>query len=129
MLQPIRNDEKRASPTLETMEADDETKVGADLEAPTERKLIKAEQAKLLRQTVDTVGKTGQPGEKIQKVISVGMLSEGRYAKTVSTLWACAVKSQEPKQMRTKFQPAPIPIESECPPAWFHKTRPIQARR
>jgi type III restriction enzyme len=33
---------------------------------------------------VDTVGKVGQPGEKIQKVISVGMLSEGWDAKTVT---------------------------------------------
>jgi type III restriction enzyme len=33
---------------------------------------------------VDTVGKVGQPGEKIQNVISVGMLSEGWDAKTVT---------------------------------------------
>ena len=52
--------------------------------APVERKLTKAEQAELLRRTVDTVGKAGQPGEKIQKVISVGMLSEGWDAKTVT---------------------------------------------
>jgi len=51
---------------------------------PIERKLTKAEQAELLRQTVDTVGKVGQPGEKIQNVISVGMLSEGWDAKTVT---------------------------------------------
>jgi len=44
----------------------------------------KAEQAELLRQRVDTVGKAGQPGEKIQNVISVGMLSEGWDAKTVT---------------------------------------------
>ncbi len=53
-------------------------------EAPVERKLTKAEQAELLRRTVDTVGKAGQPGENIQKVISVGMLSEGWDAKTVT---------------------------------------------
>jgi type III restriction enzyme len=51
---------------------------------PVERKLTKVEQAELLRQTVDTVGKVGQPGEKIQNVISVGMLSEGWDAKTVT---------------------------------------------
>ncbi len=51
---------------------------------PVERKLTRAEQAELLRQMVDTVGKSGQPGEKIQKVISVGMLSEGGDAKTVT---------------------------------------------
>ncbi len=53
-------------------------------ETPAERKLTKAEQAELLRLTVDTVGKAGQPGESIQKVISVGMLSEGWDAKTVT---------------------------------------------
>jgi type III restriction enzyme len=51
---------------------------------PVERKLTKAEQAELLRRTVDTVGKAGQPGERVQKVISVGMLSEGWDAKTVT---------------------------------------------
>lgn len=48
------------------------------------RKLSKKEQAELLRRTVDTVGRVGDPGEKIQKVISVGMLSEGWDAKTVT---------------------------------------------
>jgi len=43
-----------------------------------------AQKAERLRQTVDTVGKAGQPGEKIQKVISVRMLSEGWDAKTVT---------------------------------------------
>ena len=42
------------------------------------------ERAELLRQTVDTIGKPGQPGEQIQNVISVGMLSEGWDAKTVT---------------------------------------------
>jgi len=58
-----------------TSEEDDE---------PKQKKLTKAEQAELLRKTVDTVGKVGQPGEQIQKVISVGMLSEGWDAKTVT---------------------------------------------
>jgi type III restriction enzyme len=47
-------------------------------------KLSKKQQAELLRQTVDTVGKEGEPGEQIQNVISVGMLSEGWDAKTVT---------------------------------------------
>ncbi len=51
--------------------------------APT-RKLTKKEQAELLRQKVDTVGRAGKPGEQIQNVISVGMLSEGWDAKTVT---------------------------------------------
>lgn len=54
-----------------------------DSERP-QRKLTKDEQAELLRQMVDTVGKAGQPGGQIQKVISVGMLSEGWDAKTVT---------------------------------------------
>ena len=48
------------------------------------RKLSKKDQAELLRLQVDTVGQRGQPGEKIQNVISVGMLSEGWDAKTVT---------------------------------------------
>lgn len=47
-------------------------------------KLSKREFAERLRQTVDTVGQVGKPGEQIQKVISVGMLSEGWDAKTVT---------------------------------------------
>ncbi|MBP9020141.1 MAG: DEAD/DEAH box helicase family protein [Syntrophobacterales bacterium] len=49
-----------------------------------ERKLTKAEQAEELRRRVDTVGEVGEPGEKVQNVISVGMLSEGWDAKTVT---------------------------------------------
>lgn len=48
------------------------------------RKLSKKDRAELLRKTVDTIGREGQPGEQIQKVISVGMLSEGWDAKTVT---------------------------------------------
>lgn len=47
-------------------------------------KLSKQKQAELLRQMVDTVGKVGKPGEQIRNVISVGMLSEGWDAKTVT---------------------------------------------
>lgn len=49
-----------------------------------EVKLTKDQQNELLRQMVDTVGKEGEPGEQIQNVISVGMLSEGWDAKTVT---------------------------------------------
>jgi type III restriction enzyme len=82
------------SKVLDEAEAQDEPAAPVDVageneqegenDAPVERKLTKAEQAERLRQTVDTVGKAGQPGEKIQKVISVGMLSEGWDAKTVT---------------------------------------------
>lgn len=47
-------------------------------------KLSKEKMGELLRQKVDTVGQMGKPGEQIQKVISVGMLSEGWDAKTVT---------------------------------------------
>jgi type III restriction enzyme len=48
------------------------------------RRLSKREMASLLRRTVDTIGQIDKPGEQIQKVISVGMLSEGWDAKTVT---------------------------------------------
>ena len=48
------------------------------------RAKTKPQQAELLRQQVDTVGQVGKPGEQIQNVISVGMLSEGWDAKTVT---------------------------------------------
>jgi type III restriction enzyme len=47
-------------------------------------KLSKKELAERLRKIVDTVGRRGEPGEQIQSVISVGMLSEGWDAKTVT---------------------------------------------
>jgi type III restriction enzyme len=48
------------------------------------RRLSKKDRAELLRKTVDTIGRDGQPGEQIQEVISVGMLSEGWDARTVT---------------------------------------------
>jgi type III restriction enzyme len=61
--------------------------VGAKLDAmycPSNALLTKKQQAELLRLQVDTVGQRGKPGEHIQSVISVGMLSEGWDAKTVT---------------------------------------------
>jgi type III restriction enzyme len=46
----------------------------------------KKELAEQLREKVDTVGKYGKPGEQIQNVISVSMLSEGWDAKNVSQI-------------------------------------------
>ena len=48
------------------------------------KKLSKKDRGELLRRQVDTVGQVGKPGEQIQNVISVGMLSEGWDAKTVT---------------------------------------------
>ncbi|MEK6790418.1 MAG: DEAD/DEAH box helicase family protein, partial [Deltaproteobacteria bacterium] len=80
------------SKVLEMAEAEEEAPAIEDAEAVDEesreeapvKKLSKKEQAEQLRKTVDTVGQTGKAGEQIQKVISVGMLSEGWDAKTVT---------------------------------------------
>ena len=61
--------------------SEDEGENGA---APAGRKLTKKQRAELLRRQVDTVGRVGELGEQIQNVISVGMLSEGWDAKTVT---------------------------------------------
>ena len=75
---------EQAEAKEELVETVAETDDAAAYEDILERKLTKAEQAELLRRTVDTVGRVGQPGEKIRSVISVGMLSEGWDAKTVT---------------------------------------------
>ena len=59
------------------------TTVDDDEDGPT-KPLTQQQQAELLRRQVDTVGQVGQPGEQLQNVISVGMLSEGWDAKTVT---------------------------------------------
>lgn len=48
------------------------------------RKLSKKEQALALRDTVNSIGKVGGPGQHIQHVISVAMLTEGWDAKNVT---------------------------------------------
>ena len=53
-----------------------------DIEGKT--KLSQSDKMELLRQKVDSVGKPGQPGEQLQNIISVGMLSEGWDAKNVT---------------------------------------------
>ncbi|PXF60044.1 MAG: hypothetical protein C4B59_10020 [Candidatus Methanogaster sp.] len=75
------------SKVLEKAESEEAIGFGSENAKPEDvatRKLSKKEQGELLRRTVDTVGKAGKPGEQIQKVISVGMLSEGWDAKTVT---------------------------------------------
>ncbi len=75
---------EQAEAKEELVETVTETDDAVEDEDILERKLTKAEQAELLRRTVDTVGRVGRPGEKIRSVISVGMLSEGWDAKTVT---------------------------------------------
>lgn len=77
------------SKVLESAEAETEAvEIVVDIEdedgEESTTKLTKKQQAELLRLTVDTVGKEGEPGEQVQNVISVGMLSEGWDAKTVT---------------------------------------------
>ncbi|MBK9504749.1 MAG: DEAD/DEAH box helicase family protein [Bacteroidetes bacterium] len=70
---------------LEQTELDiDETDDEPIDDAPKGKKKTKKDLAFELREKVDTVGKVGEPGEQIQNVISVGMLSEGWDAKTVT---------------------------------------------
>ena len=67
---------------LENIAVDD-TKT-ADDENTGERKYSQKEQAEILRETVNTVSQPGERGEQIRNVISVGMLTEGWDAKTVT---------------------------------------------
>ena len=80
----LKNSEKTLridSRVLEEAESEEET---IEISEEENKKLTKRDQAEYLRSQVDTVGKVGQPGEKIQNIISVGMLSEGWDAKTVT---------------------------------------------
>ncbi len=70
-----RAEEKDESITLESNQNGSET-------SPTLTN--KQHREEFLRKQVDTVGKPGEVGENIQNVISVGMLSEGWDAKTVT---------------------------------------------
>lgn len=75
------------SKVLEKAEAESdvvELNLDSDDKSESKPKLTKAQQAELLRLTVDTVGKEDEPAEQVQNVISVSMLSEGWDAKTVT---------------------------------------------
>jgi type III restriction enzyme len=67
----------------EGVEVDDTLRDESDEETEG-RKLSRKEAAAVLRDTVDTVGQRSKRGEQIRSVISVGMLSEGWDAKTVT---------------------------------------------
>lgn len=70
------------SKVLDEAEGMEEPETEEDLAE--KKKLTKKEATILLRDMVDTVGKIGESGQDIQNVISVGMLSEGWDAKTVT---------------------------------------------
>jgi len=78
-------EEETPSSSSHSERSEESAFAGEDEETETPaKKLTKQERAEQLRKTVDTVGQVAQPGEKIQAVISVGMLSEGWDAKTVT---------------------------------------------
>ncbi len=76
----VLSDAEAKEEAAEFLDGSDET----ESEENSNPRLSQTLQAELLRQKVDTVGKPGKPGEKVRKVISVGMLSEGWDAKTVT---------------------------------------------
>ena len=82
--EPIAQLEGNDEGNGEENEQDDAEQNGDEENSAPKRRLTKKQQAEMLRQQVDTVGQRGKPGEQIQNVISVGMLSEGWDAKTVT---------------------------------------------
>ena len=75
--------------TADQVESDMEEEIIEDEIEDTETPVLTTKKSKKdlafeLRSKVDTVGKAGEPGEQIHNVISVGMLSEGWDAKTVT---------------------------------------------
>jgi len=74
---------REEAPEIE-LDAETEESNGEEETDTPKKKLSKKDRAEQLRKTVDTVGQVGKPGEKIHAVISVGMLSEGWDAKTVT---------------------------------------------
>ena len=64
----------------------EEEELESGAESADGQKVTKKQSAEALREQVNTVGQEGKPGEKIQNVISVGMLSEGWDARTVTQI-------------------------------------------
>lgn len=77
--------ESREEPIELTWNSENGRENGESEESEARRqKVSKKDYAERLRRMVDTVGRIGLPGGEVQKVISVGMLSEGWDAKTVT---------------------------------------------
>ena len=79
-------------------------------------KLTRQARAELLRRQVDTVGKRGQPGERIQNVVSVGMLSEGWDARTVTHIMGLRAFIHEPAPLRAGRRSGPAPDSYDVDP-------------
>jgi type III restriction enzyme len=70
-------------PSVEDAPPEDDEAEGLH-EEDSARKIGRKEAAAMLRDAVNTVGQRGKRGEQVRNVISVGMLSEGWDAKTVT---------------------------------------------
>ena len=70
----------------EDKEPEPQTVRARDEEGKGTRKVTQKKRADILREQVNTVGQEGKPGARIQNVISVGMLSEGWDARTVTQI-------------------------------------------
>jgi type III restriction enzyme len=81
VLDKAESQDEPVTVVVSTGEDDEDSDDDSDKPAKT---LTKQQQAEQLRRMVDTVGQPGKPGAAIQNVISVGMLSEGWDAKTVT---------------------------------------------
>ena len=88
----LKRAEESEEPVAEVSpDSDDES----DQDSAARRAPTAVQRAERLRRMVDTVGKAGQPGEKVQNVISVGMLSEGWDAKTVTHIMGLRAFSRQ----------------------------------
>lgn len=72
------------SKTLDAAEGLVAPEANPDADSEDGASVSKKDAAAILRDTVDTVGQRGKRGEQIRNVISVGMLSEGWDARTVT---------------------------------------------
>jgi type III restriction enzyme len=79
-----REEAEPFEPVTGDLDSNEDEAADEAADRPTTPRRTRKDQAERLRQMVDTVGSSGKPGEQIQNVISVGMLSEGWDAKTVT---------------------------------------------
>lgn len=78
------SDGEETESDADVADSGDDEESDTEGEASPAKKLTKKQMAEQLRQKVDTVGQPGKPGAPIQNVVSVGMLSEGWDARTVT---------------------------------------------
>ena len=83
-IQELCNKEKLLRIDSKVLNQAETTTDDVDYNFKNQDNLTKKQEAEKLRQQVDSIGLIGKPGEQIQNVISVNMLSEGWDAKTVT---------------------------------------------